>query len=96
MIMTGFSLLYPVLVTHVLPGELIPVAKVAHSNEGLMAFLVVITWHVFNAHFSPEAFPFDKSIFNGRISRERMRHEHPLEYARATGEDDDTRSSNVA
>jgi len=82
MVVTGFFLLFPITVTAFLPGELIPAAKVAHSNEGLMAFLVVITWHVYNAHFSPEAFPFDTSIFTGRVSREKMRHEHPLEYAR--------------
>lgn len=85
MILTGFILLFPLTVTRLLPGELIPVAKVAHSNEGLMAFLVVITWHVYNAHLAPEVFPFEKSIFTGKISRERMQEEHPLEYARRFG-----------
>jgi formate dehydrogenase subunit gamma len=63
----------------------VPAAKVAHSSEGLMALLVVIVWHIYNAHLAPEVFPFDKSIFTGRISRERMEHEHPLELARAEG-----------
>jgi len=79
MVATGLLLYFPVAVASFLPGELIPAAKVAHSNEGLMAFLVVIVWHIYNAHLSPEAFPFDRSIFTGRISRERMKHEHPLE-----------------
>ena len=79
---TGFVLLYPSLVTSVLPGQLVPAAQVAHSNEGLMAFLVVIVWHIYNAHFNPDVFPFDKTIFTGEISLERMRHEHPLEYER--------------
>lgn len=82
MVVTGFMLLYPIVATRFLPGEFIPVAKTAHSNEGLLAFLVVITWHVFNAHFSPEAFPFDKSIFTGRVTVEKMKHEHPLEWDR--------------
>lgn len=82
MIATGFMLLYPVIVTRFLPGEFIPVARVAHSNEGLLAFLIVIIWHIFNAHLSPEVFPFDKSIFTGKVSREYMEKEHPLEYAR--------------
>ncbi len=82
MIVTGFMLLFPIFTTRYLPGEFIPVAKTAHSNEGLLAFLVVITWHVFNAHFSPEAFPFDKSIFTGRVTVEKMLHEHPLEWER--------------
>lgn len=81
-ISTGIVLLWPVVVAQYLPGEVIPAAKVAHSNEGLLAFLVVITWHVYNAHFNPDVFPFDTTIFTGRISQERMEHEHPLELDR--------------
>jgi formate dehydrogenase subunit gamma len=66
-----------------LPGELIPAAQVAHSNEGLLAFLVVLIWHIYNAHLNPDVFPMDLSIFSGRISKERMMKEHPLEQARA-------------
>jgi cytochrome b subunit of formate dehydrogenase len=77
--LTGLMLLYPIAVTRWLPGELIPAAKTAHSYEGLMAFLVVVTWHVYNAHLSPDVFPFDTGIFTGKISRKRMEHEHPLE-----------------
>jgi formate dehydrogenase gamma subunit len=82
MIATGLLLYFPMLVARYLPGELIPVAKVMHSNEGLMAFLVVITWHIYNAHLAPGIFPFDKTIFDGKISKERLHHEHALEYDR--------------
>jgi len=82
MVATGFLLLFPLLATTFVSGQLVPAAKVAHSNEGLMAFLVVVTWHVFHAHLSPEAFPGDTSIFTGRVARDRVRHEHALEYAR--------------
>ncbi|MGE5357921.1 MAG: formate dehydrogenase subunit gamma [Bacteroidales bacterium] len=80
-IATGLVLYFPLLVTRFLPGELIPAAKLAHGNEALMAFLVVILWHIYNAHLNPDVFPFDTSIFTGKVSRERMEHEHPLEWA---------------
>jgi len=37
---------------------------------------------IFNACLTPEVFPIDTTIFTGRISEERMHHEHPLEYER--------------
>ena len=82
LIATGFMLYFPILTTRFLPGEVIPAALMAHGREGLLAFLIIITWHLYNAHLSPEAFPFDPSIFTGKMKRERMEEEHPLEYER--------------
>jgi len=82
MISTGFVLYFPIFWTRFLPGEVIPAANVAHSSEGLLAFLIVIIWHIYNAHLNPDVFPFDTSIFTGKISAERMEKEHQLEYAR--------------
>lgn len=82
LIVTGLMLYFPVLTTRFLPGEVIPAALMAHGKEGLLAFLIIITWHLYNAHLSPEAFPFDASIFTGKVSRERMEKEHPIEYSR--------------
>jgi formate dehydrogenase subunit gamma len=81
-ISTGLVLLFPIPATRFLPGEIVPAAKLAHGNEGLMAFLVVIVWHIYNAHLNPDVFPFDTTIFTGKISTERLHHEHELEYER--------------
>ncbi len=86
MVVTGFLLYFPTFFTGFLPGQVIPAAKAAHSSEGLMAFLIVVTWHVYNAHLNPDIFPFDKTIFTGRITTERMRHEHALELERLEAE----------
>ncbi len=88
MIATGFTLWFPTKVfglIPILPGQIIPAAKALHSNEAMLAFLVIVIWHIYNSVFSPEVFPLDTSIFTGKISEERMVHEHPLEYERLTG-----------
>jgi cytochrome b subunit of formate dehydrogenase len=85
MIGTGAVLWLPTIVTRILPGEIIPAAKVLHSNEAMLIFLINAIWHIYNSIFSPEVFPLDTSIFTGYISRERMVREHPLELARIEG-----------
>jgi formate dehydrogenase subunit gamma len=88
MIATGLTLWFPTKVFKlipILPGQIIPAAKAAHTNEAMLAFLVIVIWHIYNSVFSPEIFPLDTSIFTGRLSKERMKHEHPLEYERLFG-----------
>lgn len=85
MIVSGFVLYFPIFFTKLLPGVVIPLAKTVHGYEALLAFLVIIIWHMYGAHFNPDVFPFDPSIFTGKISRERMEKDHPLEYAELIG-----------
>jgi formate dehydrogenase subunit gamma len=80
MALTGFILFFPILLSRVLPAELIPAAKVMHSAEALLAFLIVLIWHMAGAHLTPESFPMDTSIFTGKIRKDKLRREHPLEY----------------
>ncbi|MBI2526198.1 MAG: cytochrome b/b6 domain-containing protein [Candidatus Rokubacteria bacterium] len=80
MALSGFILYFPIFFSRVLPAELIPAAKVMHSNEALLAFLIVLIWHMAGAHLTPESFPMDTSIFTGKIRKDKLRREHALEY----------------
>jgi formate dehydrogenase gamma subunit len=86
--MTGLILWFPTVAFQLipfLPGQVIPAAKALHSNEAMLAFLVIVVWHIYNAVFSPEVFPLDTAIFTGKISVARMIHEHPVEYEEMFG-----------
>lgn len=82
MVVTGAVLWKPLFFTQFITGEIIPAAKVLHTNEALVVFLIIAVWHMYNAIFSPEVFPLNSSIFTGYITKERMMHEHILELAR--------------
>ena len=82
MIGTGLILWFPAFFSPILPGEIIPASQVMHTNHGLLIFLIIALWHVYNSIFSPEIFPLDTSMFTSYISRERMVREHSIELAR--------------
>ncbi|MEJ2313280.1 MAG: cytochrome b/b6 domain-containing protein [Nitrospirota bacterium] len=85
MILTGFTLWFPIGVVKYLPGEAIPLAKALHSNEALLIFLLIIVWHIYDSIFSPDVFPMDTSIFTGYTTRRKMLRLHPLELASLEG-----------
>jgi formate dehydrogenase gamma subunit len=75
MIVTGFMLWNPIATARFLPGQWIPAAQVAHGGEAVLAILAVILWHGYGVHLRQ----FNRSMFTGKMSREEMLHEHPLE-----------------
>ncbi len=91
---SGLVLWFPKFFTGLfLPGWMINIAHVIHSDEALLAAGFIFTFHFFNTHFRIEKFPMDKVIFSGRISHSEMLHERKRWYDRlvATGKLDDFR-----
>lgn len=78
MIFSGLIMLYPIFFTYFLPGESIPLAKIIHTNQ-FIVFYIIALWHLYDNIFSPEALPLDTSIFTGYISKDRMLREHPMD-----------------
>lgn len=80
MAISGFVLMFPVLVTKVLPGTAVPIALVAHSDEALLAIGWIFIVHFYFSHLAPRVFPVNTSIFTGKLAKSRYQAEHPLEY----------------
>jgi len=89
---TGLILWFPTFFTHLLPGWIINVAMIIHSDEALLATAFIFTIHFFNTHFRPDKFPMDPVIFTGRVSIEELKHDKPEEYEQLQAlENPDTR-----
>jgi len=64
------------------------IAREMHSDEALLATLVIIGWHFYNVHLNPHKFPMSKVWIDGKISEKELREEHPLEYEEIKKNDD--------
>lgn len=67
---SGLILWFPEFFGLFLPGWMMNIATIVHSDEALLATGFIFTVHFFNTHGRPEKFPMDFVIFNGQISKE--------------------------
>ncbi len=90
---SGLIMWFPVFFSRFLPGWMINVAMIVHSDEALLASGFIFTVHFFNTHFRLEKFPMDTVIFSGRVSKSELLHERKRWYDRllASGELDSYR-----
>jgi cytochrome b subunit of formate dehydrogenase len=77
---TGLMLWFSELVTRIVPGRLLNVATIIHSDEALLATGFIFTVHFFNTHLRPEKFPMDIVVFTGRMPLEELQRDKPLEH----------------
>lgn len=80
MVLTGFMLWFPIEVTQILPGGIIPAAKMAHSTEAVVAGIFIVIWHFYHVHVER----LNLSIFTGKINEDDMKEFHTLEYQNLT------------
>jgi cytochrome b subunit of formate dehydrogenase len=79
---SGMIMWFPEFFTRWLPGWVINIALIIHSDEALLAAGFIFSIHFFNTHFRIEKFPMDTVIFSGRISKTEMLHERRRWYDR--------------
>ncbi len=81
---SGFALAFPMLVSYVIPefttAWIWQLLAIMHSDEALLAIVFILFWHFYNEHLKPEVFPMNWIWLTGRISTEKLKHHHPIEY----------------
>jgi cytochrome b subunit of formate dehydrogenase len=84
---SGLMLWFPEFFTIFLPGWVLNVATIVHSDEALLASGFIFTVHFFNTHFRPSKFPIDTVIFTGRFPKYELAEERPEQYKRLVAEE---------
>jgi cytochrome b subunit of formate dehydrogenase len=80
--LTGILMWWPHLTTTIMPGWVINISRIMHSEEALLAVGYIFTIHFFNNHFVPTKWPMNRSIFTGRVYKWEFIEDRPLEYER--------------
>jgi cytochrome b subunit of formate dehydrogenase len=79
---SGMIMWFPEFFSRFMPGWMINVSLIVHSDEALLAAGFIFTVHFFNTHFRLEKFPMDTVIFSGRVSKSELLHERKRWYDR--------------
>ncbi len=88
MIVTGLILLLKVWgIAMIVPKWLWDITNVVHSNEGILIFIVLFLWHIYDVHLSPKIFPMNRVWLTGKISKEELQKEHIEEYEEIYGKE---------
>lgn len=78
---SGLILWFPEFFTYLgMPGLVINIATIIHSDEALLATGFIFTVHFFNTHFRPDKFPIDTVIFTGSMPLEELKEDRPRQY----------------
>jgi formate dehydrogenase gamma subunit len=80
---TGLMIWFKMGVTHFLPRWAIDVAITIHYYEAVLACLAILVWHLYHVIFDPDVYPLNRAVLDGRVSREWLEEEHPLDPALA-------------
>ena len=88
MVLTGLVLWFRSESMAVMPKWVVDVAQIVHSGEGLLIFVVLFLWHLYDTHLRPGVFPMDRTWLRGWLTVEELKERHPLEYERRFGKVD--------
>ena len=76
---TGLMVWFKLDVTRFLPRWAVDVALTIHYYEAVLACLAIVVWHFYHVIFDPDIYPLNTACWNGHVSEEWQKHEHPLD-----------------
>jgi formate dehydrogenase gamma subunit len=76
---TGLMIWFKLDVTRFLPRWAVDVALTIHYYEAVLACLAIVVWHFYHVIFDPDVYPLNTACWNGRVTEEWQKHEHPLD-----------------
>ena len=76
---TGLMIWFKLDVTRFLPRWVVDVGLTIHYYEAVLACLAIVVWHFYHVIFDPDVYPLNTACWNGRVSEEWQKHEHPLD-----------------
>ena len=68
--------------SHFLPGVLLNISYIGHTDEALLAATFLLVWHFYNVHLHLHKFPMGRVFLTGYLTEEEMIEEHYDEYVR--------------
>lgn len=86
MVGSGLVLWFPEFFMGFLPGWVLSVSLIAHSDEALLAGLAIFIWHFYNVHLRRTVFPMNWTWLTGTMPEHQFKEEHAAEYERLVGE----------
>ena len=89
MAITGFALWFETEVLLLIPKWGFDLATVVHYYEAWLATLAIVVWHFYWVIFNPDVYPMSLVWWDGHLSDEEMRHEHPRELERLQAEQEE-------
>lgn len=69
--------------TRFFSGNVLNFAYIAHSDEALLASIVIFIWHIYNVHLTPAVFPMGKAWLYGFVGEKEMIQYHYQDYLNA-------------
>ncbi len=70
----------------VLPKFVLDLTLVIHGYQGLLAFVILLFWHLYIVHLHPSVFPMNAAWLTGKVDAAWLKEEHPGEYDKLKGE----------